>query len=326
MWKTRVCDILGIEYPILEGGMTMAGNAELAAAVSEAGGLGMLGCNPGWSPPEQHLEHLRTHIRKLKGLAKKPFGVNFTLFTMQDMAKTLIDMAIEEGVKIAVTSGGNPRLFTRHLKDAGLTVMHVVGNSRQAKVAEEAGVDIVIAEGYEAGGVNFPDELTTMVLVPYITSAVKIPVVAAGGICDSRGFVAAMALGAEGVQMGSRFIATKECHAHNRYKQAVINAIDTDTIITRRNLGLRVRSLKNEYSQKLEEMDRTGATAEQIRNYMGFGTGREGMIEGDTVKGDLDIGQVAGMLTQIVSAGDVVRRIIAEATAIVEKCNNLCRA
>ncbi len=286
----------------------------------------MLGCNPGWSPPEKHVERIRTHIRRLKGLAKKPFGVNFTIFVMQDKAKALIDMAIEEGVKIAVTTGGSPRLFTKHLKDAGLTVMYVVGNSRQAKVAEDAGVDIVIAEGYEAGGVDSPDELTTMVLVPYVARAVKIPVVAAGGICDGCGFVAAMALGAEGVQMGSRFVATKECHTHEIYKQAVINAIDTDTVITRRNLGLRVRGLRNEYSRQLYEMDRNGATAEKIRDYIGFGMGREGMIEGDTAKGDLQIGQVAGMLTQIVSAADVVRRIIAEATAIMERCNKLHRA
>ena len=323
MWKTRVCDILGIEYPILEGGMTIAGNAELAAAVSEAGGLGMLGCNPGWSPPEQHVEHLRTHIRKLKGMVKKPFGVNFTLFAMQDKAEALIDMAIEEGIKIAVTSGGNPRLFTRHLKDADLTVMHVVGNVRQAKAAEESGVDIVIAEGYEAGGVNFPDELTTMVLVPYITSAVQVPVVAAGGIYDARSFVAAIALGADGVQMGSRFLTTKECHVHDNYKQAIVNAKDTDTAITRRKLRLRVRSLKNEYTQHLEEMERSSATAEDIQSYIGFGTAREGMMDGDTVKGDMLVGQMAGMITEVLTAADVVRQVIANATAIVERCNKL---
>jgi enoyl-[acyl-carrier protein] reductase II len=326
MWKTRVCDILGIEFPILQGGMSIAGNAELAAAVSEAGGLGMLGSNPGWSPPEQHVEHLRAQIRKLKALATKPFGVNFTLFVMQEKGKEIIDMAIEEGIKIAVTSGGNPRIFTRQLKDAGVTVMHVVGNARQAKAAEDAGVDIVIAEGYEAGGVNFPDELTTMVLVPYVTRAVQIPVVAAGGIYDARGFVAAMALGAEGVQMGSRFLATKECHVHDNYKQAIINARETDTNITRRKLGLRVRSLKNEYTLHLEEMDRGSATIEDIRAYIGFGTAREGMMDGDTVRGDMLVGQVAGMIAEVVSAGDVVREVIAGATAIVERCNKLLHA
>lgn len=323
MWRTRVCEILGIRYPIVEGGMTIAGNGELAAAVSNAGGLGMIGTNPGWSPPDKHVENLRSHIRKCKSLTNKPFGVNFTLFAMEQRAKALLEMAIEEGVKIAVTSGGNPKLYTRLLKDAGLKVMHVVGNSRQAKGAEDAGVDIVAAEGYEAGGVNSPDELTTMVLIPYVVDSVKIPVIAAGGICDARGFIAALALGAEGVQMGSRFIAAKECHGHDNYKNAVVSAKDTDTIITRRNLGLRVRSLKNEYTIKLEEMDRIGTSAEKIQYFMGFGTAVEGMMLGDAVKGDLNIGQNAGMLKKVLSASEIINNIIADAEKIITRCNSI---
>ena len=222
MWKTRVTELLGIEYPIIQGGLSMAGNGELAAAVSNAGGLGMIGSNPGWVPAEQRKENLRHHIRTAKALTSKPFGVNFTLFTLRDVAEQQMDVAIEEGVKVAVSSGGNPRLFTRKLKDAGLLVMQVVGNQRQAKTAEEAGVDIIIAEGYEAGGNNFPDELTTMVLIPYIVDAVNVPVVAAGGIADSRAFMAALALGAQAVQMGTAFIPTKECHVHQAYKEAIV--------------------------------------------------------------------------------------------------------
>lgn len=326
MWNSKVCEILGIEIPILEGGMSMAGNAELAAAVSEADGLGMLGTNPGWSPPEEHVENLRSNIRKLKDLTSKPFGVNLTLFSIQSNASDLFDMVLEEGVKIVVTSGGNPRLFTGKLKEAGVTVMHVIGNSKQAQKAEESGVDIVIAEGYEAGGNNFLDELTTMVLIPYITQTVKVPVVAAGGISDGRGFAAAMALGASGVQIGSRFLATKECHVHEDYKQSIVNAGDTDTQITRRKLSQRVRGLKNEYTQKLAEMDGGIATPEDIRAFMGFGSGREGMMEGDSTTGDMLVGQVAGLISEILSAGEVVRRVNEEAIAILDKCSALHQA
>ena len=247
MWKTRVTELLGIQYPIIEGGMSMASNGELAAAVSNAGGLGMIGSNPGWMPVEQRAETLRHHINVTRALTDKPFGVNFTLYALQDLAEKQMDVAIEEGVKVAVCSGGNPRLYTKKLNDAGLIVMHVVGSQRQAQAALAAGVDIIIAEGYEAGGSNFPDELTTMVLIPSVVNVVEVPVVAAGGIADSRAFVAALALGAEGVQIGSAFIPTNECHVHQAYKEAVVAARDTDTVITQRALGSRNRSLKNSH-------------------------------------------------------------------------------
>lgn len=323
MWHTRLCELLGIEFPILEGGMSICGNAELAAAVSEAGGLGMLGTNPGWSSPERHVAHLRTEIRKLRGLTTRPFGVNFTLFGIQPYASEMIDMALEEEVRIVVTSGGNPKVFTRRLRDAGTFVLHVVGNVKQAKGAEDAGVNAVIAEGYEAGGVNFLDELTTMVLIPYITDAVKVPVVAAGGIYDARSFVAAMALGADAVQLGSRFLATRECHVHQAFKEAIVAASDTDTNITRRKISQRVRGLRNPYARKLEEMDANEASAEEIREFLGYGTAREGMMQGDTLSGDLLVGQVAGMIKTIHGAGDVVREIIDGAEAILARCNAL---
>jgi enoyl-[acyl-carrier protein] reductase II len=322
MWKTRVTEMLGIEHPIIEGGMTMAGNGELAAAVSNAGGLGMIGSNPGWVPVEQRVERMREHIRLAKALTDKPFGVNFTLFMLEELAGQQMDAAIEEGVKVAVCTGGSPRLYTKKLKDAGMVVMHVVGSVRQAQAAEAAGVDIVIGEGYEAGGANSPDELTTMVLIPYLVDAVTIPVVAAGGIADSQAFVAALALGAEGVQMGSVFIATHECHVHHDYKQAVVAAKDTDTVITHRALGGRMRNLKNPAILQMLEMDQRGAV-EELQAFLGRGTMREGQMEGDAENGEMSIGQVAGRINEIRSAGDVVRDIVQGATAVVERCRRI---
>ncbi|MEE8442548.1 MAG: nitronate monooxygenase [Dehalococcoidia bacterium] len=322
MWKTGVTDALGIQFPIIEGGMSMAGNGELAAAVSNAGGLGMIGSNPGWVPVEQRAENLRHHIRLARALTDKPFGVNFTLFVLREMAEQQMDVAIEEGVKVAVCSGGNPRLYTKKLKDAGMLVMHVVGNQRQAQAAQAAGVDIIIAEGYEAGGNNFPDELTTMTLIPYVVDVVDVPVVAAGGIADSRAFVAALALGAQGVQVGSAFIPTRECHVHQAYKEAVVAAIDTDTVIIHRALGSRNRDLKNPHSLKVLEMDQRGAV-EEMKAFMGMGKAREGQFDGDTENGELSIGQVAGRITEIKSAGDVVRDIIGGASSVVERCKGI---
>ncbi|MCH7554074.1 MAG: nitronate monooxygenase, partial [Chloroflexi bacterium] len=206
MWNTRVTEILGIQYPIIEGGMAVAGNGELAAAVSNAGGLGVVSSNPGGLSAAQRIENVRDHIGRTKSLTDKPFGVNFPIFILADDADAYGDMVIEEGVTVVACSGGSPKGFTRKFKDAGLTVLHVVASVRQALSAQEAGVDIVVAEGFEAGGVNSPDEVTTMVLTPAVAAALDVPVVAAGGIGDARGFMAAMALGAEGVQMGSAFV------------------------------------------------------------------------------------------------------------------------
>ena len=319
MWKTRICELLGIEYPILQGGMTMSGNPELAAAVSNSGALGMLGANSGYVPVDQREQNLRNCIRKARSLTDKPFGVNITIFEMEALAGRLIEAALEEGVKVFACSGGSPSLFTREIKDGGATAIHVGGNVKQAKKAEAAGVDIVVAEGYEAGGVNSPDELTTFVLVPYVADAVKIPVVAAGGIADARGFVAALALGAEGVQMGSCFVATEECHVHKNYKEAILAAKDTDTIVTRRVLGLRMRSLKNEFTNRLAEMDQRGA-AEEVKIFVGTGGTRRGQLLGDTVNGDMGIGQVAGMIRKIIPAAEVLRRIFGDADTVLKRC------
>jgi len=316
MKKTRVCDLLGIEYPIIQGGMTWIANAELAAAVSSAGGFGIISPNAGMTERADIAENLRSQIRKAKSLTDKPFGVNFPLQTPG--CKELIDVAIEEKVPAVTTSAGNPATYTAYLKEAGIKVLHVVASVRHATGAEARGVDAVIAEGYEAGGHNGFDELTTFTLVPQVVDAVKIPVVAAGGIADSRGYIAALALGAEGVQIGTRFVATRECIAHQKAKEAIINALDTGTVISGRKLGP-TRGVKNEFVNKILEMESRGATAEELLAFIGAGRARQGKLEGDLVNGEVYAGSIAGMIKEIVSAGEVVRSIVEGTEAVIAR-------
>jgi len=307
MIRTRICDLLGIEYPIIQGGMTWIANAELAAAVSEAGGLGLISPNAEMGLEDDVVQNLRSQIRKVKGLTAKPFGVNFPV-QIPEM-KELIDVVFEEGVKVVSTSAGNPGLHTPRLKEGGVKVLHAVASVRHAVGAERHGVDAVIAEGYEAGGHNGFDELATLVLVPQVVSSVSIPVVAAGGIADARGFVAALALGAEGVQMGTRFVATHECVAHQDFKEMIVEATDTGTIITGRRLGP-TRGLKNEFTAKVMEMDNRGASAEELQAFIGMARSRMGQVEGKVQEGEVYCGAIAGMINEIVGAGDVVRSIV----------------
>ncbi len=331
MWKTRVTDILGIEYPILEGGMAIAGNGELAAAVSNGGGLGMVSSNPGWAPIEKRTENVREHVRRARALTDKPFGINFPIFILSDYADQHLEMALEEGVRIVAQSGGSPKLHTRKFKDAGLTVMHVVGTVKQALAAQDSGVDIIIAEGYEAGGVNSPDEVTSMVLTPSVVDAVDVPVVTAGGIADARGFVAAMALGAEGVQMGSAFLASRECHVHDRFKDAIVAAKETDTLITQRAIGRLSRSLKNPFTLKILEFDKKAAV-DEMKDFLGQAMEQgsktntptidvqyEGQMRGDIQNGEAALGQTAGLIKQIRSASEVVRAIVEGAAPIIDR-------
>ncbi|MBI4304610.1 MAG: nitronate monooxygenase [Chloroflexi bacterium] len=323
MWRTRVCDLLGIEYPILEGGMSIPGNGELAAAVSNAGGLGMVGSNPGWSPPDKQLENLKKHIRIARSLTSKPFGVNITIAIHEERVRQIIDLATEEKVAVIVTSGGDPRRFAEQIKASGARFLHVALNVKQAQRAESAGADIVIASGVDAGGLLGADEIPAFVLVPLVVDAVKVPVVAAGGIGDARGFVAALALGAQGIQMGTRFMATQECHAHQNFKEAITKAGDTDTLVTRRNLPIRARSLKTDFTKQLAEMDRKGCSAEEMTAFMAPGRVREGIILGDLVTGDPMCGTIAAMIKDIPPAAEVVKRIIDGAEAILNRCNSL---
>jgi len=305
--KSRICKLLGIECPIIQGGMTWIANAELAAAVSEAGGLGTISPNAGMRIEDNVEVNLRDQIRKAKGLTSKPFSVNIVVLIPEIAA--LVDLLIAEGVKVVTTAAGNPRLHTRRLKEAGIKVLHVVSSVRQAQVAEDSGVDAVIAEGFEAGGHNGFDELTTMVLVPQIADAVEIPVIAAGGIADARGFAAAMALGAEGVQMGTRFIATTECNAHPDFKRRIIESLDTGTVITGRALSP-TRTLRNKFAAKVAEMDRRGTTADELLALIGMGRSRMGQLEGNVEDGELYCGEASGIVRDVAAAGDIIKEMV----------------
>ena len=316
MKKTKICDLLSIEYPIIQGGMTWIANAELAAAVSSAGGLGIISPNAGMAENGNIVDNLRRQIKKAKSLTDKPFGVNLVLQTPG--VKELIDVVIEEKLPAVTTSAGNPATYTAYLKEAGVKVLHVVASVRHATGAEGRGVDAVIAEGYEAGGHNGFDELTTFVLVPQVVDAVKIPVVAAGGIADARGFIAALALGAAGVQMGTRFVATRECIAHANAKEAIVKAIDTGTVISGRKLGP-TRGVKNEFVDKILDMESHGATAEELLSSIGAGRARQGSLEGDLVNGEAYAGSIAGMITEVASVAEVMRSIVEGTEAVLAK-------
>jgi enoyl-[acyl-carrier protein] reductase II len=316
MKKTRVCDLLGIEYPIIQGGMTWIANAELAAAVSNAGGLGIISPNAGMASDGNPIDNLRGQIAKARSLTSKPFGVNLPL--QDPTIKEEIDVVIDEKIPIVTTSAGNPATYTQYLKDAGVKVLHLVASVRHAAGAERRGVDAVVAEGYEAGGHNGFDELPTFVLVPQVVDAVQVPVIAAGGIADARGFVAALALGAEGVQIGTRFVATRECIAHQKVKEAIVEAIDTGTAISGRKLGP-TRGLKNELTTKVLEMESHGASAEELQSFIGARRARMGKLDGDLVEGEVYCGAAAGIIKGIVSAGEVVREIVEGAEAVLTR-------
>lgn len=307
MKRNRVCELLRIEYPIIQGGMTWIANAELAAAVSNAGGLGTISPNAGMSLADDMSTNLIAQIRKAQSTTDKPFGVNLVVM-IPEMA-TLIDILIGEGVKVVTTSAGNPAIYTQRLKSVGITVVHLVSSVKQALHAQNCGVDAVVAEGYEAGGHNGFDELPTMVLTPQVADAVSIPVIAAGGVADARGFVAALALGAEGVQIGTRFLAAAECIAPGNIKEAVVATIDTGTMVTARNLSP-TRGLKNAFSAQIADMDRRGATAEELLAFIGVGRARMALLEGKLDEGEAYAGSASGMIRDIASAGEVVYNLV----------------
>jgi enoyl-[acyl-carrier protein] reductase II len=316
MKKTPLCSLLGIDYPILQGGMLWLADAGLAAAVSNAGGLGVISPMAAMEPQGDPVQNLKGQIEKARSLTTRPFGVNIPL-DLRDCG-LLLDLLLSEGVKVAVTAAGDPRLYTEMLKSGGMRVLHVVSNVKQARVAQSAGVDAVIAEGVEAAARNGPDELPLFALLPQVADAVTIPVIAAGGIADSRGIVAAFALGAQGVQLGTRFLATSECIAHPNYKEAVLRALDTDTVITCRPL-IPSRSLKNtEFTQTLLAMEAAGADAEEIRAFMGHAPSRRAGLEGDLDNGEAYCGASAGLIREILNAGEVIRRLVRGYTEVVK--------
>lgn len=304
-FKNRITELFRIDYPIIQAGMIWASGWKLASAVSNSGGLGMIGS--GSMYPDVLLEH----IRKCKAATDRSFAVNVPLL-YPDIDKH-IRTIIEEDVKIVFTSAGNPKTWTGVLKEAGITVVHVVSSSKFALKAEEAGCDAVVAEGFEAGGHNGREETTTMVLVPAVTSAVRIPVIAAGGIATGRQMLAAMVMGAEGVQMGSRFVASEEASSHTAFKNAVINTQEGDTVLTMKQLTP-VRLIRNSFYKQVKEAEERGASVEELKVLLGRGRAKKGMFEGQLEEGELEIGQVSSLLDRILPAGDIVKKVWDEFT------------
>lgn len=296
--KTRLCELLGIEYPIIQGGMAWVATSELAAAVSEAGGLGVIAA--GGAPADV----VRDEIKKARTLTDRPFGVNVML--MSPFADDVMQMLLEEKPAVVITGAGNPGKYVESLKNAGIKVMPVVASAMLAKRLEKSGVDAIIAEGTEAGG--HIGELTTMVLIPQVCDAVDIPVVAAGGIADARGVVAAFALGADGVQVGTRFICSDECIAHENYKNAVIKAKERDAVVTGRSTGAPVRALKNKLTREYEKLEKEGADREAIEA-LGVGGLKRAFLEGDTETGSLMAGQSAAMVKAIEPCAEIIKEL-----------------
>ncbi|MFM1792714.1 MAG: hypothetical protein RLZZ252_1068 [Bacteroidota bacterium] len=308
--RNRITELFGIQYPIIQGGMIWCSGWELASAVSNAGGLGLIGSG------SMYPDILREQIRKCKLATNKPFGVNVPLL-YPDLDQHL-EIIVEEGVKIVFTSAGNPAKYTSWLKERGITVVHVVANLKFAKKCVEAGVDAIVAEGFEAGGHNGREETTTMCLIPMITEQVSIPVIAAGGIGSGKAMAAAFCLGAEGVQVGSRFAATVESSAHQAFKEAILSAGDGSTELTLKELTP-VRLLKNEFYQKVQEAYKNDASVEELQYLLGRGRAKKGMFEGDLVEGELEIGQVAAMINAIPAAGEVVKFMMEEYDTVISR-------
>lgn len=299
-FSNRITQLFGIQYPIIQAGMIWASGWRLASAVSNAGGLGIIGSG------SMYPDVLREHIRKCKAATQNPFGVNVPLL-YPDIDKH-IQVILDEEVKIVFTSAGNPKTWTTVLKEKAVTVIHVVSSSKFAQKAEEAGCDAVVAEGFEAGGHNGREETTTIVLIPAVVESVKIPVIAAGGIVTGRQMLAAMVLGAEGVQMGTRFVASEEASSHASFKQAVLNMNEGDTQLSLKQLTP-VRLIKNKFFQQVQEAEHRGATAEELKTILGRARAKKGMFEGDMDEGELEIGQAGALLDRILPAGEIVKKV-----------------
>ena len=310
MFSNRITQLFNIDYPIIQAGMIWASGWKLASAVSNAGALGLIGAG------SMYPEVLREHIQKCKSATNKPFGVNIPLL-YPDIDKH-IQIVIDEGVRIIFTSAGNPKTWTPLFKRNGITVVHVISSSKFALKAQDAGCDAVVAEGFEAGGHNGREETTTMVLVPAVAKAVSIPVIAAGGIATGRQMLAAMVMGAEGVQMGSRFVASVEASSHSNFKQAVINAAEGDTLLSLKKLTP-VRLMKNKFFQQIQEAESRGAGEAELKDLLGRARAKKGMHEGNLDEGELEIGQVSALLDEILPAGKIVENVWKE---FMEGLNN----
>jgi len=300
MFSNRITELFNINYPIVQAGMVWTSGWKLASAVSNAGALGLIGSG------SMYPDVLKLHIQKCKAATSKPFGVNIPLL-YSDIEKH-IQTVIDEKIKIVFTSAGNPKTWTAILKQHGITVVHVVSSSKFAKKAEDAGCNAVVAEGFEAGGHNGREETTTMVLIPAVKEAVKIPVLAAGGIATGRQMLAAMVLGAEGVQMGTRFVCSNEASNHINYKQALINSKEGDTMLSMKKV-VPVRLLKNKFFETIAEAEARGATKEELAQILGHGRAKKGMLEGDLEEGELEIGEVSALIKDVKPAAEIVKEI-----------------
>ncbi|MGC9034087.1 MAG: enoyl-[acyl-carrier-protein] reductase FabK [Thermosulfidibacteraceae bacterium] len=308
MFRTRVCDICEIEYPIFQGGMAWVSDYYLAASVSEAGGLGIIAA--GHLTPEE----LREQIKKAREMTSKTFGVNLML--MSPYIDDIVKVVIEEKVKVVTTGAGSPGKYMKAFKEAGIKVIPVVASVSLAKRMEREGADAIIAEGMESGG--HIGDITTMVLVPQVVDAVSIPVIAAGGIADGRGFLAAFCLGAEGVQMGTRFVLSKECRVHQNWKEVYKKAKDRDTVVTGVTTGHPVRAIRNKLTRKFEELERSGVSKEEIER-LGIGALKKAALEGDVEWGSVMAGQIVGMLDKEMSVKEIIDSIMNEAVELLRK-------
>lgn len=299
-FNNRITSLFNIQYPIIQAGMIWASGWRLASAVSNAGGLGLLGSG------SMYPEILKEHIQKCRAATDKPFGANVPL--LYPNINEHIQTIIEEKVPIVFTSAGNPKTWTATLKEHGITVVHVVSSSKFALKAQEAGCDAVVAEGFEAGGHNGREETTTMVLIPAVTNAVTIPVIAAGGIATGKQMLAAMVLGADGVQVGSRFVATPEASSHINFKETIINSNEGDTQLSLKKLTP-VRLIKNKFFEQVQSAENNGASVEDLQNLLGRGRAKKGMFEGNLDEGELEIGQVSAIIKEIKPAADIVKEL-----------------
>lgn len=299
----KITQLFGIQYPIIQGGMIWNSGYKLASAVSNAGGLGLIGAG------SMYPDVLREHIQKCKKATDKPFGVNVPM--LYPNVEEIMNIIVEEGVKVVFTSAGNPKTWTTFLKEHGITVVHVVSSSKFALKAQEAGVDAVVAEGFEAGGHNGREESTTLTLIPMVREQVNIPLIAAGGIATGNGMLAAMVLGADGVQMGTRFAASIESSAHINFKNLILDVNEGDTMVSLKELAP-VRLIKNDFYNGLQELYSTNPTQEQLKEYLGRARAKKGMFEGDLVEGELEIGQIAGLINNIEPVESIIHTIITE--------------
>lgn len=301
--NNKISDLFGIKYPIIQGGMIWVSGWKLASAVSNAGGLGLIGAG------SMYPEVLREHINKCKNATDKPFGVNVPM--LYPNIEEIMDIIISAGVKIVFTSAGNPKTWTSKLKENGITVIHVVSNLKFALKAQEAGVDAIVAEGFEAGGHNGREETTTLVLIPTLKEIISIPIIAAGGISNGKSMLACTALGADAVQIGSRFVATKESSAHDNFKKEILKLGDGDTHLTLKELAP-VRLIKNKFFNDIQSEYQKGTSKEGLIKLLGRSRAKKGMFEGDLNEGELEIGQVSSLIKDIPTAKEVINRIVEE--------------